>query len=230
LWNCLLQNYVIVVDQTRKISAKIGRIARMPKPRKVSTPGYTVEQNKKSSDRSGKKRKSSGGKKSNSSGGKVSKSGSGGDATQKNKKRVKRKGTVHKDNYRNKYKMEDMDEAVRLVMEEGYSVAAAARAAGVPRMILNDRVRSGQASKEPLIGRPQVLRKTVEEAIVKCLCLCAEFQYPMRKCDLQQLVQAYILENNVETRWADRKPGKHWIRKFRKRWSHRVKVTVTIDC
>jgi transposase-like protein len=217
----------------------MGRIARMPKPRKVSTPGsYSVEQKKKSSDRSGKKRKSSGGKKSNSSGGKksnssggkVSKSGSGGDATPKNRKRVKRKGTARKDNYRSKYKKEDMDEAVRLVMEEGYSVAAAARAAGVPRMTLNDRVRSGQASKEPLIGRPQELSKAVEEAIVKCLCLCAEFQYPMRKCDLQQLVQAYVLENNVETRWVDGKPGKHWIRNFRKRWSHRVKVTVTIDC
>ncbi len=153
----------------------------MPKPRKISTPGsYSVEQNKKSSDRSGKKRKSSGNKKNKSSGGKVSKSGGGGDATQKNKKRVKRKRMVHKENYQSKYKMEDMDEALRLVMEEGYSVAAAARAAGVPRMILNDRVRSGQASEEPLIGQPQVLSKTVEEAIVKCLCLCAEFQYLMR--------------------------------------------------
>jgi hypothetical protein len=38
------------------------------------------------------------------------------------------------------------------------------------------------------------------------------------------LVQAYCIENDVKTRWEDSRPGKHWIRSFQKRWSHRVKV------
>jgi hypothetical protein len=68
------------------------------------------------------------------------------------------------------------------------------------------------------------LTPVVEEALVKCLEMCAEFNYPMRKRDLQDLVQSYCVEHEVTTRWKDHRPGKDWIKFFRKRWQHRIKV------
>jgi hypothetical protein len=76
----------------------------------------------------------------------------------------------------------------------------------------------------PQVGRPQELSKAEEEAIVNCLVLCAEFQYPMNKKDLQNFVQAYVVENNIQTRWPDGRPGKDWVRSFTRRWRHKVKV------
>lgn len=64
----------------------------------------------------------------------------------------------------------------------------------------------------------------MEEAIVKCLEICSEFNYPLRKRDLQNLVQAYCVENSVTTRWKNSRPGKDWVRSFKGRWRHRVKV------
>jgi hypothetical protein len=46
----------------------------------------------------------------------------------------------------------------------------------------------------------------------------------MRKRDLQDLVQSSCVENDVDTRWVDSRPGKDWVRNFRQRWRHRVKV------
>ncbi len=69
----------------------------------------------------------------------------------------------------------------------------------------------------------------VEEALVKCLEMCADFNYPMGKKKLQNLVQSCCVENNVETRWKGHRLGKDWVRLFKKRWSHRVKVWKLIN-
>jgi transposase-like protein len=222
----------------------MGRVPK--KPAVVLTPGSKrpgnskTDRYKSSSDQSsgGKKSssgKSSSGKKSSvaSSGGKSSSgtsgsgkrsnssrkiSGGGGDSSFRGKRK---KASSRKDNYRTKYRKEDMERAVRLVKEKGWSVAAAARKAEVPRMTLSDRLKHYDDPIElPQVGRPQELSKAEEEAIVNCLVLCAEFQYPMNKKDLQNFVQAYVVENNIQTRWPDGRPGKDWVRSFTKRWRH----------
>ncbi len=76
----------------------------------------------------------------------------------------------------------------------------------------------------PQVGRPQELSKAEEEAIMNCLVLCGEFQYPMNKKDPQNFVQAYVVENTNQTRWPDGRPGKDWVRSFTRRWRHKVKV------
>jgi hypothetical protein len=139
-------------------------------------------------------------------------------------RRPKRKGTARKDHYRTRYTLEQMAQAVRLVREDGFSVAAAAKETGVPRMTLNDHMKTAKPVEDPKIGRPQEIFKAAEKAIVDCLCLCAEFQSPMNKRDVCNLVQAYCVENGVETRWKDSKPGKDWVVSFQKRWSHKVKL------
>lgn len=113
---------------------------------------------------------------------------------------------------------------MRLVRDEGMSVSAAAKAAGVPRMTLTDRLGKPEPTKVPSLGRPQELSKAAEQAIVKCLITCAEYQYPMNKRDVQLLVQAYCIEHGVETRWKDSKPGKDWVINFQRRWKNEVKL------
>ncbi len=64
-------------------------------------------------------------------------------------------------------------------------------------MTPNDRIRKYTTlSKEPM------------------LCLCAEFMFPMRKCEIQKLMQAFMLENGMLVRWVDGKPGKDQIKNF----------------
>jgi hypothetical protein len=46
----------------------------------------------------------------------------------------------------------------------------------------------------------------------------------MGKKKLQDLVQSYCVENNIRTRWENDRPARDWVRLFRRRWSHRVKV------
>jgi transposase-like protein len=131
---------------------------------------------------------------------------------------------------RENYTEEDVQEAVRLVKTMGYSIMKAAKHTNnvkknaVPRMTLSDRLKRALPSDMPALGRPQELSAAVEEALVKCLELCAEFNYPMRKRDLQDLVQNYCVEKDVKTRWPEDRPGKAWIRNFRRRWRHRVRV------
>jgi hypothetical protein len=64
-------------------------------------------------------------------------------------------------------------------------------------MTLNDKIRKyTNLTKEPNVGRLQELSvEEEEEAIVECLRLCAEFKFPMRKCEIQKLMHAYMLEN-----------------------------------
>lgn len=105
--------------------------------------------------------------------------------------------------YRKTYTEEDVLEAVRLVREEEFSCAQAALMLNsikkniVPRMTLNDRMHRENPTARPQVGRPQEISPAVEEALVGCLTLCAEFQYPMRKRDLQDLVQVQYWEQYI---------------------------------
>jgi hypothetical protein len=106
--------------------------------------------------------------------------------------------------HRAQYTGEDMTEAIWLVTEEDFSIKRAALLTNrvkknvMPRMTLSDRMKKERPDERPALGRPQELDKTVEEALVKCLEICASFNYPMRKKDLQELIQAYCLQHSVK--------------------------------
>lgn len=128
------------------------------------------------------------------------------------------------------YRPEDIQEAVRLVQLENFSIKRAAatinirKVNAVPRMTLSDTLRRADPEKLPKLGRPVELSEEVERALVNCLIKCAEFNYPMRKRDLQDLVQAYCTEHCVPTRWEDNRPARDWCRMFLKRWAATVKI------
>jgi hypothetical protein len=123
-----------------------------------------------------------------------------------------------------------LQEAIRLVREEDCSVAKASLLVNnvklnpVPKMTLSDRLERPNFCRLSSLGRPQELSPAVEEALVQCVDFCAEFQYPLSKRKLQNLVQEYCKENSVKTRWNNNRPGQDWIRSFKSRRSHRIKV------
>lgn len=98
----------------------------------------------------------------------------------------------------------DIAEAVRLLKEENFTIKSAAGAinsrkkAPVPRMTLSDRLCRADPQKTLQLGRPCELPEKVEAALVKCLKMCGEFNYPMKRSDLQDLVQAYCTEHSVQ--------------------------------
>ena len=96
----------------------------------------------------------------------------------------------------------------------------------VPRMTLTDRLAKEAPSVMPQLGRPQVLSEETEEGLVKCLEIAADFNYPMTKRQLQELVQDYVTEHQVEVpkTWRNGKPGTGWVRKFKVRWADRLKT------
>ncbi|MBM3938750.1 MAG: hypothetical protein FJ333_08900 [Sphingomonadales bacterium] len=119
---------------------------------------------------------------------------------------------------------------MRLVQLEDYSIKRAALEINsrkenvVPRMTLSDRLKRREPTKDVKLGRPQELNEEVEQALVKCLVKCAEFNFPMRKRDLQELVQAYCTEHNIATRWPDARPSNDWCKAFLNRWKDTVKL------
>jgi hypothetical protein len=46
----------------------------------------------------------------------------------------------------------------------------------------------------------QELSPAVEEVLVKCLEQCGSFNYPLKKSDLQDLVQGYLLQEGIQSR------------------------------
>jgi hypothetical protein len=139
-------------------------------PKKVSTPGSYVLSQKKTKKPPKKK---------------VGRPGSA-------QKKKKARRVKHRENYSEA----DILEAVRLVREENFSIAGAAQHVSeakpntVPRMTLSDRLKKPVPDNKPL-GRPQELSPAAEEALIKCVEMCAEFNYPMRKRELQ--VGTYFL-------------------------------------
>lgn len=128
------------------------------------------------------------------------------------------------------YTEADMLEAVRLVKEEELSIKAAAletnsvKKNSVPRTTLSDRLRWPDPQRSEPLGRKTELSKEVEDALVYCLVKCAEFNYPLRKCDLQDIVQEYVTEHDIHTRFPRGRPGREWCRYFLRRHRHEVKI------
>lgn len=133
---------------------------------------------------------------------------------------------------RSSYTEADIAEAVRLVRMESYSKKHAAlcinerKVNPVPRMTLVDRLAREAPLEVPKLGRPQVLSVEAEEGFVTCLEICAEFNYPMSKRMLQEFVQEYVTEKQIEVpfTWKNGRPGLGWVRKFRDRWADRIKM------
>ena len=123
---------------------------------------------------------------------------------------VQKKSGRKNEKRREKYTQADLCEAIRLVREEEYSILRASEVVNdikknpVPRMTLSDRLKRAEGQEEEVaLGRPQELSPATEMAIVQSMEMCAEFQYPMTKTRLRDLVQDVCNEQDKKTRWPD---------------------------
>jgi hypothetical protein len=136
----------------------MGKVPK--KPKKVSTPGsYKVKAAKVIKAKIPKQfstpsKKSSTPSKKSSTSSKISKKGKGRPSTATKRPR-------HGIKFRDSYTEEDLQEAIRLVQEEQFSVSSAAvfvneiKRNKVPRMTLTDRLRKDAPAVKPTLGRPQ---------------------------------------------------------------------------
>jgi hypothetical protein len=80
--------------------------------------------------------------------------------------------------------------AYERVTTEGWSVARAARETGVPRVTLLNKI-SGK-HKTGMVGRPTSLTMVEEHALVDLLVLMGEYNYPISKRDLRDMIKTYL--------------------------------------
>jgi hypothetical protein len=74
-----------------------------------------------------------------------------------------------------------------------------------------------------VVGRPLVLSDAEEEALVQVLVQMGEFNYPLTKRHLRDMVKDY-LDKTRETRFKDNRPGRIWVQKFLERHQDRVTI------
>jgi hypothetical protein len=91
---------------------------------------------------------------------------------------------------RSSYTEEDMQLAYDRVKTEGWSVARAAQESGVPRITLLDKISGLHKTGE--VGRPTALTKMEESVLVDLLVLMGEYNYPLTKRHLQDMVKGYL--------------------------------------
>jgi hypothetical protein len=77
--------------------------------------------------------------------------------------------------------------------------------------------------KTGVVGRPLVLSEAEEEALVQVLIQMGEFNYPLTRRHLMDMVKDYLVKKR-DTRFKDNRPGRMWVPKFLER--HKDRVTI----
>jgi transposase-like protein len=133
---------------------------------------------------------------------------------------VVKKSSGRKDNYRSRYTPADMERAISMVQQEDYAVARAAEICGVPRVTLIDRLAGSHKGE---VGRPNVLSVAEEKALVQVLVQMGQYNYPLTKRHLSEMVKNY-LDKTRETRFIDNRPGRVWIKNFLERHKDQIAI------
>lgn len=114
-----------------------------------------------------------------------------------------------------KYSEVNLKKAVRDVINNKLSLREASEKYGVPIMTISDHKRGKHTGK---YGGQTVLNDAEEEKLSKVLQLCADWGQPLKKIDIQLVVQGYLNRlGKREKRFKNNCPGKEWIISFLKR-------------
>ena len=96
----------------------------------------------------------------------------------------------------------------------------AAEICGVPRVTLIDRLAGSHKGE---VGRPNVLSVAEEKALVQVLVQMGQYNYPLTKRHLSEMVKNY-LDKTRETRFIDNRPGRVWIKNFLERHKDQIAI------
>jgi transposase-like protein len=112
-------------------------------------------------------------------------------------KKIQKKSSSRKDNYRTKYVKADFLKAVKAIETKKMTLGEAARHYGVPKTTLHDRLNAKAGEK---LGRPTELTEEEEKIIVERLVLMGEWGFPLTCRDLTAIIKAYLDELGRTTR------------------------------
>lgn len=117
-----------------------------------------------------------------------------------------------------KYTADDVKKAVAAVTSKQMTYRQAQETFGVPKSVICSRISWRVTTKETIgAGRPTALSPEIEQGIARCVEARAEMGYPVDKEELLDLVQEFVIENNLETPFKDSRPGQEWYANFIKR-------------
>jgi hypothetical protein len=109
-----------------------------------------------------------------------------------------------------------MQPAYDRVKNESWSVTRAARETDVPRVTLLDKL-SG-LHKTGRVGRPTALSSIEDRLLVDLLVLMGEYNYPISKRDLQNMIKTYLDRlDRKDTGFNDNRLSKKWLHGFLER-------------
>ncbi|XP_072397991.1 uncharacterized protein [Diabrotica undecimpunctata] len=110
------------------------------------------------------------------------------------------------------YLAEDLQKAVADVSTNNLTYWQASDLYGIPISNIFNRIKGKIAEAKLLYGgkRNPILAPEVEHDIAQCLMERSKMNYPCSKYELLQLVQSYVLQNQIKTSFKDGKPGHDW--------------------
>ena len=117
----------------------------------------------------------------------------------------------------------DMESALEEVKSGSLSIRAAGIKYGIPESTI--RLRKNQLMQSmdeefPALssgGRKQELQPHVEESLAECIRVLCQNGFSPRAEEVLNLVQEYLQRNNIQTKFKENLPKRHWLENFMKR-------------
>lgn len=113
-----------------------------------------------------------------------------------------------------KFHPEDMKKAI-IEVRKGVPIRTAASKFGVPASTLGKHYKNPENQLGG--GRKQEISVENETALAKYLQVCAIHGEGLTRQEVLGLVQEYVRDTKLNTRWIDNKPGEDWLNLFLKR-------------
>lgn len=115
------------------------------------------------------------------------------------------------------YPQENLQKAVDAI-RQGVKIREASRNYGVPRAIIQDRLKGRvRVDKSRRMGPDPFLSVENEEKIVQWVINIAKCGFPIKKNELINTVQKIVVDGNIKTPFKDNRPGQKWYASFLKR-------------
>jgi len=127
------------------------------------------------------------------------------------------------------YSQEDLQRAVDDIKNGNHSGRSASTAYGIPRTTLRHYVNGtrgklGVASNGVHGGGGKIaLSLKYEEQLANCLRVLEKHGNGFSRDEVLDLVQDFVITNNISTRFKDNRPGSEWFINFRKRHNLSIK-------
>ena len=127
------------------------------------------------------------------------------------KKKIHKKSQA-RGKYMERYTVEQLEEAMRLIKSNKMSLRDASKEFDIPMATLSNKM---NAKCPNAVGRPTVLTMEEENVIVQKMMVMGDWGFPMRPLDVRMLVSEFLNQKGFITRLGpDNIPGKDWMAGF----------------